>query len=782
MRGALSDFTVLDLTTGSAGALCTELLAEHGATVARVVDASAPDLRAGGFVIWDRGKLCVRIDLDAVVTDLDCTTAASLAFMQLVRGADVVIDDWAPADARQRLVAPDWLQRLNPLVVCASITAYGKTGPWRDEPAIDELVLARTGVLGGLPGYRAAPVHLVHPLPSVGASALASLGITAALYAREEDAQPHVVETSLMAGALLYHPKVTAERLDHQTFQTEPSGSAPFYSVYQCADGRWLQLGCVHQRFITIAGDVLGIGDTLKAPRFGGGRAPTTPKAEAELRALLRSVMASRSSAEWMRAFEQADVPFAQSRWTEDALDDPQLIHNNMIVELDDPAHGMVKQMGVGLTLTKTPGAVPGPRQRAGALNDVPASWPAHRTVKLRTATGLTLGAPLADTRVLEITNLIAGPTAGRLLADLGADVIKLEPLTGDMSRPIGRSYFYSVNFNKRSISIDTGTDAGKRIVQGIAASADAMVANLRPHATERMGIVPANNPELIETHITGYGWTGPYAHRPGIDPLAQAMLGLERAQGGHHNPPVFPAQLAPTDFTTGAMAAFGTVLALLARRRHGEVQRVESNLLYGGVLLTSEWFSSYAGRAARPLADRMQYGLHPLHRLYQTVDGWVYAVARSSEALSRLCQLLEVDAAALDGTPPALDADHANESALAVVLAGAMARLSSDDALELLSRAGIFAAPAMAADSGIFLAGTHANESASVAYTKHPQLGAMRVATRYVRLDGGRPDAGLPTPLLGEHTADVAQEIGLPDADIERLYAEGVVKTEMRH
>ena len=782
MRGALSDFTVLDLTTGSAGALCTELLAEHGATVARVVDATAPDLRDGGFVIWDRGKLCVRIDLDAVTTEPDSEDAASVAFMRLARGADVVIDDWAPADARQRLVAPAWLQRLNPRVVCASITAYGKTGPWRDEPAIDDLVLARTGVLGGLPGYRPAPVHLVHPLPSVGASALASLGIAAALYAREKDTRPHVVETSLMAGALLYHPKVTGEQLDHQTFQTEPSGSAPFYSVYQCGDGRWLQLGCVHQRFITIAGAVLGIGDTLRAPRFGGGRAPTTPEADAELRALLREVMATRSSQEWMRAFEEADVPFAESRWTEDALDDPQLLHNNMIVELDDPAHGVVKQMGVGLTLTKTPGAVPGPRQRAGALNEVPSSWPAARAAPADTAMETTQGAPLADTRVLEITNLIAGPTAGRLLADLGADVIKLEPLTGDMSRPIGRSYFYSVNFNKRSISIDTGTDAGKRIVQGIAASADALVANLRPHATERMGIVPANNPELIETHITGYGWTGPYAHRPGIDPLAQAMLGLERAQGGHHNPPVFPAQLAPTDFTTGAMAAFGTVLALLARRRHGEVQRVESNLLYGGVLLTSEWFSSYAERRARPLADRMQYGLHPLHRLYQTTDGWIYAVARSADALDKLCELLGIDAAALDGVPSAALDEHANESALAVSLASAMAQRSSTAALELLSQAGIFAAPAMAADSKVFLAGTHANESASVAHTQHPQLGGMRVATRYVRVDGGRADAGLPTPMLGEHTASVAGEAGLSDTDIERLYVEGVVKTELPH
>ena len=98
------------------------------------------------------------------------------------------------------------------------------------------------------------------------------------------------------------------------------------------------------------------------------------------------------------------------------------------------------------------------------------------------------------------------------------------------------------------------------------------------------MGIGPATNPRLIETHLTGYGWTGPYSQRPGIDPLAQAYMGLSRAQGGPDNPPVFPAQLAPTDYTNGAMGAFGTILALYVRNRTGIVQRVDSNLLDGGI------------------------------------------------------------------------------------------------------------------------------------------------------------------------------------------------------
>ena len=309
-----------------------------------------------------------------------------------------------------------------------------------------------------------------------------------------------------------------------------------------------------------------------------------------------------------------------------------------MVTTLEDPGVGPVTQMGVPIRLSETPGRVAGPRPAAPlAAKDLPGFAPPAGAPAPPRAEA-TDPPPLAGVRILEITNLIAGPTAGRILADLGADVIKLEPPGGDMSRPIARTYFYCVNFNKRSISVDTSTDAGKSIVQRIAARADALIANLRPHATARMGVGAAVNPRLIETHMTGYGWTGPYAKRPGIDPLAQALMGMSRAQGGPDNPPVFPAQLAPTDYTNGAMGALGTILALIARARFGVVQRVDSDLLAGGIVLSSAWFTRYAGKPERPLADKDQYGLSPFHRLYRVRDGWIYIVAETDAERRALC------------------------------------------------------------------------------------------------------------------------------------------------
>ena len=718
---------MVDLTTGAAGSLATCLLSEHGARVIRVVETEAQVFREGGFVVWDRGKECIRLDWG----DLD----------ELIQTADVLVEDLTPSDPRQRYVDYERLRQTNPSLVSCSITAYGKRGPWKDEPPIDDLVLARLGVLSAMPGHRPPPVHLVHPLPSVGAALLAAIGISAALYAREETGRGRTVETSLMAGTLMYHPKVAGTSLEVVPFQTHPAGSAAFYANYECSDCKWVQIGCVHPAFVASAAAVMGIEETLADPRFGDGR-PPDPDDALELRAIVEKIVRTKPYEFWAQAFEEADVPYAQARWTEDSLDDPQVLYNEMAVELDDPVHGKVTQMGVGLKLSETPGRIQGPRRP-----DVARASGGQRRPQVDVSSDPS-APPLAGIRLLEISNLIAGPNTGRLLADLGADVIKIEPPGGDIARPLGRTYFYGVNFNKRSVCVDARTPEGKEVVQRIAATSDILLANLRPGATERMGIGPALNPNLIEIHLTGYGWTGPYSKRAGIDPLASAYIGLLRAQGGRENPPVFPAELAPTDYTTGAVGALGAVLCLLTRKRSGIVQRGESNLLYGAVLLCSQWFTQYAGRPSRPLADKEQLGLSDHHRLFRVADGWIYVAADENQ----------------DAFRP---------------IADTLADLTVAECLERLAAVGVPASPVLSGYGEAFLDQAHAVENSMVAERQHPSGGAMRFSWNYIRFGGTRPSGGRPTPLLGEQTREVLADVGFAADEVERFYEAGVVKTE---
>ncbi|MBU2533046.1 MAG: CoA transferase [Alphaproteobacteria bacterium] len=766
MAGALDGITVLDLTTGRAGALATMFLCDHGARVLRLATGEGIR-RSDGFRIWDRGK-----------TVIDCDAGDEHVVAQLTVGADVLIEDLAPT-ARPSHLAFEALAALNPRLVVCSLTAYGNQGPLAGEPPVDDLVLARLGVLAGLPGFRDGPIHAAHPLPSVGAGLLAALGIAAALFAREATGAGRFVETSLVSGALLYHPKVIGENLQPNVFQTNPFGSAPFYSVYECADGEWLQLGCVHPGFIARAAELMGIADVLADPVYGRGQAPRTGEADTHLRELVRDVMITRSSTQWAAAFEAGDIPFARAQTNKDALVDPQVAHNAMLIALDDPEVGRIEQMGSPIKMSATPSAVRGPRPAdAFAPADEVAGVKSAADGARRLATAST-DLPLAGVRVLEITNLIAGPIAGRLLADIGADVIKLEPPAGDISRPIGRTYFYSINYAKRSIAVDTASPDGKAVVRRIAQSCDVLLANLRPGATARMGIGHEADPDLVEAQISGYGLTGPYAHRPGIDPLAQALIGLERAQGGTGNPPSFTSQLAPTDFTTGTMAALGTVLALFARRRgKARGQRVAVNLLDGGIVLSSEWFARYAGQPARPLADQGQHGPTPFHRLYACRDGYVYVAADTEAEQSAFIALLGLQPSPVTAASGDV---HPNDSPFGKAAAAALAELDCGTALARLASAQIPAAPALAPESEIFFDDPHTHFNAWSVTRNHPTAGALTAVCNYIKFGAASsPDRPiLPTPLLGEHADAVLCEAGFDDAEIAGLRADGLIVTE---
>ena len=775
MRGALDGITVLDLTRQKPGAQAGMFLCDNGARVIRLELPDAENDRAApGYMIWDRGKQSVELDI----------AAQRDAFRKLAHKADVLLEDFAPSSAYQQVVDYDELRRINPRLVHCSITAYGKRGPLRDEPSDENLVMARMGILASQPGFRAGPVHVVHPVVSLGAAVLAAQGVAAALYAREKTGAGRKVDTSVMAGALLFAPKVIGEHYEQRPFQLTPAGGGPFYSVFECADGEWIQIACIHAGFVDIAASVMGIAETLADPRYGDGRRPVNEEARSELFDIVARTIKTKPCAEWERIFEDADVPYMRASTTERGMDNAQVIANDMVRRLQDPVMGEVAQMGNPIKFSETPGEVSRGRpvrgeHTAAVLSEIAdVVLPSPAAVEARSD-----APPLEGVRVLEMTNVIAGPAAGKCLGDLGADIIKMEPPYGDISRMSGSQFFLHLNSNKRSVSVNTKTAEGQRIARQIAVKADIMLANMRPGATDRMGLsaeyLQPRNPGLIHAHTTAFGWSGPYSHRPGLDPLAQALMGLQRAQGGRDNPPVFLAQLAPTDFASGSMLALGAVMALYARERNGTAQKVDCNLLNAGAVLRGDDFLRYEGKRPPRIADKGQFGLSALHRLYRTQQGWFYLIAETQADWERLCDAIGRNDLAADARFASQSKRAQNDDALAGLLADAFSRRAASEWVGTLRAAGVQCADVTENYNVGYFQDPHTAAEGTFVEHQHPVYGRMRYCAEGLKFGETHRIAGRPTPLLGEHNREALGALGYGAQEIADLYERGVLTTE---
>ncbi len=775
MPSALDGITVLDLTRQRPGSLAGMFLCDNGARVIRLELPDDDNDRAQPiYMVWDRGKESVSLDISAHPD----------VFHKLASQVDVLLEDFEPHSPHQALVDYGELRRINPLLVHCSITAYGKQGPMRDEPGDEHLVMARMGILASQPGFRQGPVHVVHPVVNLGTAVLAAQGITASLYAREKTGFGRKVDTSVMAGAMMFAPKVIGERLEQRPFQLTTAGGGPFYSVFECADGNWIQIGCIHGGFVDIAATVMGIAELLANPRYGDGRRPESEEARAELFDIVAGVLKTKPCAEWERIFEDADVPYARASTTPDSMDNPQVIANDMLLDMHDPIVGDVRQMGSPIKFTHTPGVVRAPRPTRGQhTNSVLAEFAGVELPEPTDVQPRDDAPPLEGVRVMEMTNVIAGPAAGKCLGDLGADVIKFEPPYGDISRPAGAQYFLYLNSNKRSVAANTKTAEGQAVAQKLAADADIMLANMRPGATDRMGLSAEDlqrvNPALIQAHTTAFGWDGPYAHRPGVDPLAQAWMGLQFAQGGRGNPPVFLAQLAPTDFSSGGMVALGAIMALYARERTGVAQKVDCNLLNAGATLREDDFLRYEGKTSPPIADGGQYGLNALHRLFETKQGWVYLIAESQEEWEGVCAVIEQSDLPDDDRFATASKREENDDTLWDLLTDEFAQKPASEWIARLRAAGVRCADVTEQYNVGFFEDEQVLANGMLVEHQHATYGKMHYCANCVTFGETRAINGKPTPLLGEHNREKLAALGYSVADIDDLYEKGVLTTE---
>jgi crotonobetainyl-CoA:carnitine CoA-transferase CaiB-like acyl-CoA transferase len=379
---------------------------------------------------------------------------------------------------------------------------------------------------------------------------------------------------------------------------------------------------------------------------------------------------------------------------------------------------------------------------------------------------------PLAGVRVLDLGVIIAAPFASTILANFGADVIKVEPLQGDSFRPYGLA-FVGYNQGKRSLCLDLKHAEGREVFHDLVRASDVVCDNFRLGVLERLGIdfraLRAINPRLISASVTAYGAEGALARDPGFDPLLQARSGLMHAQGGSDEP-VFH-QIPVNDTASAMVTAFAICAALYARERTGRGQRIETSLASQSVLCQSQEFTWFEGRPPASMGGRDCLGFGALERFYACADGWLALSCHTAE------QAAAVLAAAGDEAPGPQPRDEPWDGALAARLADAFKGRPRDALLRELRGRGVPAAPVTSLEEMATHPLHEANRFfAEIDDARFGRLHAVRAFADFERMPGRFSRSA---PRLGEHGAEVLRELGYDAARIASLAERGAIRLD---
>jgi crotonobetainyl-CoA:carnitine CoA-transferase CaiB-like acyl-CoA transferase len=424
------------------------------------------------------------------------------------------------------------------------------------------------------------------------------------------------------------------------------------------------------------------------------------------------------------------------------------------------------------------------------------------------------MNGPLSGVLVADFTEYVAGPYATMMLADMGAEVVKVEPWEGDHWRrqqpiaPHTSRYFVGVNRGKKSICARLDHPEGRKAILDLVARADVVIANYRPGIAEALGLdyesLRKLQPRLIYCAISAFGSEGPLKDRPGFDLIVQAATGLmdyeRRAERGV---PVGVTSFAPGDLSTGMFSAFAVVNALYQRERTGEGQRIDASLFasalaiqYRPLLLLEALdreqhelaLSSLA--AAREngasykdtLTFRAALGLaRPTtlyYRVYQTRDSLIAVACLNNRQRRGLCAVLGVDDAGVQGDifQPPVEVDADEHEARVQEYEARFRERPAADWLAALDEAGVPCVPVVMNEE--VFDHPHVVAAGLMLELEHPQLGTIRQPGSPLRMSGADTGEATPAPLLGEHSVEMLRRLGYDDERIEALVAGGAIRT----
>ena len=763
MGGVLDGLRVVDFGQYLAGPEAAMMLGDLGAQVIRVDPPGGPRWHHPVNALLQRGKQSIVLN---VKRSEDHRKA-----QRLIERADVVIEGFRPGVMDRLDLGADWALSANPRLIYCSLPGFGAADPRARLPGWEGVVSAAAGLYlprGASPmNYRgiagADPVYNALPMASSFAAMIAGHSILAALIVRERTGLGQRVEVPLFDAAfeLIGHAAQGAPRLPPGM----PAAFAPppHMGHYRCADGRWIYLCLIQDRHLQWFAQTFMPQEWIE----DGMADPDRLRGDAELQKLARErftrMFQTRPALEWERAInEQSGAPTSTCATSAEWLRTDE--HGRAIaavIELDDPEYGHTNQAGYPIRMSKTPPAAQGPRHRLNAdreaiLADLGADRPAASEAEEKRED---VRQALAGIRVVDLTQVLAGPTSARILAEYGAEVIKINSA---QDRQLGM-HFYT-NSGKRTLLLNVKTPEGMRILWQFVEQADVFVQNFTRGVAERMGIgeadVRQHNPEIIYSSLSAFGYEGWRGGYRGREELGQAPTGIQTRWGGDGEPMMYPQALC--DYGAGNFAAFATLAALYHRMRTGEGQHVHASLIHTATYHQLPYMLDCEGRNWDEPGGQEAKGWGPLDRLYPAADRWFYLAALADADREQLAQV-----EGLAGI------EHLSGTDLEEALEARFATAPAVVWVERLSTLGMGAHVLMDYDEVMEVADVKARGLSIV--REHPQAGPIRLVGPSRRLFLTPPQATFPAGPPGYDSRAVVGALQLSEP-FDALVEKGVV------
>ncbi len=801
--------------------MATMLMADHGARVTKIERPGGdPGRSQPSWRVWNRGKRSAELDL--------ATPAGRDALIALAGQADVLVESFRPGVTTSLGIDYDTLSAINPRLIYCSITGYGRGTRDEQRPGWDALVAARAGLQWEKRGYpggtinrilgrpveeldvppgategpeRGGPLFSASFWPSLSASFLAGVGINAALLARDRTGRGQWVETSLLQGVLgsTIGGWQRPERPDAPLYQTWIfDGRAPILGIFRAADGRWVHNWVANPRFLLEAseGDTLHVPDGAASHRDDPDRISPSPENLVVVFyywPMLVDAVAKFPSTDWVRVAAEFGAPLQPIRTPAEALSDPLWSADGIVTEIQDPQEGAIRMLGSTYRLTTSPG-MPGAaapllgqhtaevlaEARAAGAADPPS--PAPDTAS---ASALPAPAPLAGVKVLDLGLAIAGPFGAQVLADLGADVIKVNALHDTYWQL--NHIAHTANRNKRSLALNLKTPEGMAVLRRLVEQADVVHHNMRYDAAIRLGVdhesLKKLNPRLVYCHTRGFEH-GPRDLLPANDQTGAALAGISWEDGGGDDggKPIW-ARTSFGDTGNGYLSAIGVMQALRERDRTGEGQFVDTSIVYAAMLNASYTYLREDGtEPERPKLDAGQFGLSAGYSLYETADEWLCLAAVSDRHWAALDRALSDSGLAPEGgllaDPRFASAEgrHANDRALRAVLSSLLQTAPAGKWFEILDAAGV---PCEISSADFVIGVFDDQELKERRWTvswEHPHVGRLDQTGLGVDLSQTPLVLNRPTPIVGQHSVELLHEAGYSSGEIDALVAGGAV------